>query len=219
MLRLREPGLLNSRIFFTRFARGTGLSFYKREENIWLLMSNKRDGGPKRELPESPSALLARYGNGVRRFIRRRMRGASQHDIEDVSQETYRRLLRLLRGDPVRNPDSYILTVAANVVKDFAMKDFRERKHMDYDSDEVDSLPEIAADGWGSDPQNATEMEQELARITKHLPPHLLVTLILCERDGLTYEEAAQKLGKSPHAVKKYLAEAKARCLVRANRR
>ena len=90
---------------------------------------------------------------------------------------------------------------------------------MNYDSDEVDRLSELAAEGWVNGPQNAAETKQELERITKHLPPHLLATLILCERDGLTYEEAAKKLGKSPHAIKKYLAEAKARCLVRANRR
>jgi DNA-directed RNA polymerase specialized sigma24 family protein len=53
----------------------------------------------------------------------------------------------------------------------------------------------------------------------KHLPPILSATLILYERDGHTYEEIGKLLGKSPHAVKKYLTEARARCLVRANRR
>jgi RNA polymerase sigma factor (sigma-70 family) len=180
-------------------------------------MANKDDDGRKRGFPESFNALLAKYGSRVQHFIERRMRGAPRHNIEDVSQETYVRLLRLLPGHPIKNPDAYILTVAANVVKEFALRDSRERKLMNYDSDEVDRLSELAEDGWVNGPQNAAEAEQELAWIRKHLPPILLATLILYGRGERTYEEVGRILGKSPHAVKKYLAEARARCQVRAN--
>ena len=179
----------------------------------WLTMRNERDGRPKRIPPELLDEILARCGNFVQRFIQRRMRGARQYNIEDVSQETYLRLLRLLPGEPIQDLNAFMLAVADNVIRDFAMKDSRDRMRMSFDSDEAERLFERVVD----DPQNEAETDQELAQITKHLPQHLLATLLLCERDGLTYEEAAKKLGKSPHTIKKWLADAKARCLVRAN--
>ena len=155
----------------------------------------------------------------MQRLIAKHIRGVPRHSIEDISQETYLRLLRLLPDEPIENLEAYILTVAAHVTVDLAMKDSRERKYMSFDSEQVDRLCELAADGWVNDPQNTAETEQEIAWLTKHLPPILLATLLLCGRDGLTQEEAAKRLGKSPHAVKKYLAEARTRCQVRANRR
>jgi RNA polymerase sigma factor (sigma-70 family) len=189
------------------------------KKGLGLTMRNERDVCPKWIHPESLSALLERYRDRVQRFIKGRMRGAPRHNIEEVCQETHLRLIRLLPGKRIQDLESYISRVAANVAMDFSMKDSRERERTSFDSDEVDRLSELAPAIWINEPQNAAEIEQELARITNHLPPHLMATLLLCERDGLTYEEAAKKLEKSPHTIKKWLADAKALCLVRANRR
>jgi len=175
---------------------------------------NEHGDRPKRIPPEALDELLARSANFVRRFIQRRTRGAAQYSIEDIAQETYLRLLRLLPGKSIEDPNAYMLAVAENVIRDFAMKASRDRMLMSFDSDEAERFSERAV----HDSQNEAETEQELVRITNHLPQHLMATLLLCERDGLTYEEASKKLGKSPHTIKKWLADAKARCLVRANR-
>ena len=173
----------------------------------------------KKIRPESLAELLAKYGNLVRRTVRNRLRGAGQHNIDDVAQETHLRLLRLLPGKHIEDLDSYISTVATNAAIDFVTNDSQNRGRMSFDPDEVEIFFELIPYGWVEDPQNTTEVEQELARITKHLPRHLKATLLLCERDGMTYEEAGKKLGKSPNTVKKWLADARAHCHVRANRR
>jgi RNA polymerase sigma-70 factor (ECF subfamily) len=147
------------------------------------------------------------------------MRGAPRASIEDVIQETYLRLLRLLPASSVKNLEAYIRQVATNVVKDFAKRDSRERRHISFDSYEVDKLSDDSAAGWVDPAESAVETEEELARITEHLPPHLRATLLLRKRDGLSYDEIATQLGKSPHTIRKYYFAALALCVVRANRR
>lgn len=168
--------------------------------------------------PESIGELLAKYGNLVRRTIQKRLRGAAHHDIDDVAQETHLRLLRLLPGKHIEDLDAYISTVATNAVVDFVTNDSQTRERMSFDTDELERFFDLMPNGWVEDPQITAEREQELARITKHLPRHLKATLLLCGRDGMTYEEAGKKLGRSPNTVKKWLADARAHCTVRANR-
>jgi DNA-directed RNA polymerase specialized sigma24 family protein len=132
-------------------------------------------------------------------------------------------------GDPKTNP-SRIARGASGEIRqpraahhpetlDFVTNDSQSRERMGFDTDELERFFELMPNGWVEDPQITAEREQELARITKHLPRHLKATLFLCERDGMTYEEAGKKLGKSPNTVKKWLADARAHCQVRANRR
>jgi RNA polymerase sigma-70 factor (ECF subfamily) len=184
-----------------------------------LAMAKKGDGGPEQGFPESLSELLTKGSDRVQRFIEQKMRGEPRQSIEDVAQETYLRLLRLLPVNSVRNLQAYVLQVATNVVKDSAMKHSRERKRISFDSDAVDRLSEHLADGSVEDAQDLAEMQEELMQIMKKLPPILRATLLLCTRDELTYEEAAKKLGITPHAIKKYLSEARARFDLLANRR
>jgi RNA polymerase sigma factor (sigma-70 family) len=184
-----------------------------------LTMSDEGDAGPKRIPPELLAAVLAKCGNLVQSYLWRRMRSAPRYIIEEISQETYERLLRLLPGAPIENLEAFILAVAQNVARDFEMKESQGRKRLSVDPDDVERCFERRPDIWLNEPQDEAQRAQELLRVEKLLRPHLLATLILCERDGLTYEEAAKKLGKSTHTIKKWLAEAKARCLVDANRR
>ena len=45
----------------------------------------------------------------------------------------------------------------------------------------------------------------------KQLPPTHQAVLILVKRDGLSYQEAAEKTGLSVHTIEKYLVEGRAR--------
>lgn len=182
-------------------------------------MSNEGDDGAKRIPPALLAAVLAKCGDLVQRYLWKRMRRVPRHNIEEISQETYERLLRLLPGEPIEDLERFILGVAWNVACDFAMKSTRERKRLSYEPEDVEKSFELDRDIWLNEPQSEAEMDQELARIARRLPRHLLTTLILCERYGYTYEEAAAKLGTSVHTIKKWLADAKARCQVGANRR
>jgi RNA polymerase sigma factor (sigma-70 family) len=172
----------------------------------------RNDDEPERELPESLEVLLG-YRDRVLRSIRRRM-GPKPQDIDDVAQETYLRLLRLLPGVTIDNPEAYVQRVAMNVINDFAARDLRHRERCD----ELARLSEADIDTSVGSLQDAVETEQELAKLTRYLRPKLLAALVLCERDGLTYEEAAPVLGVSQHTIKRWVADAKAYCMVRAKK-
>lgn len=204
--------LIDSPVFFIPDWATKTVSLYNGGKKH-LAMGNKDGDDPKPGLQESLGDLVARCGGRVQRFIERRLRGASHQSVDDVAQETYLRLLRMPPSAPVENPEAYILQVAANVIKDSAMRDARERERISFDSDDLDKVCERVEHACMDHAQNALEAEQELARIKNTLPPILLATLVLRKRDGLSYEQIAQRLGKSPHTIKKYLSEAIARCV------
>jgi len=171
------------------------------------------DGEQERGLPDSLEALLTGCRDRVLRSIRGRWRRKPQ-DIDDIAQETYLRLLRLLPGASINNPEAYVIKVAINVINDFAAKDCRDRAR----SNELARLSEADTDLLVDSLQDALETEQELAMVTRYLRPKLLAALTLCERDGLTYEETASVLGVTHHTIKRWVADAKAYCMVRAEK-
>jgi len=181
-------------------------------------MGQDENNGREPGLPDSVETLIMGCRDGVHRLIRRRMR-RKPHDIDDIAQETYLRLLRLVPRGTLNNPEAYVKSVATNVMNDFDSRDARDRGRLSYNSDELAQLSEADADAWVNSLQDAVEAEQELARVTKYLRPKLLAALILCEREGFSYEEAAQKLGVSPSTIKQWLTEARAHCAIRASKR
>jgi DNA-directed RNA polymerase specialized sigma24 family protein len=54
--------------------------------------------------------LATEYGQRLRRFFSLRVRQI--HDIPDLAQEVYLRLLRVDRHELIRNPENYLFTVA-----------------------------------------------------------------------------------------------------------
>ena len=64
-------------------------------------------------------------------------------------------------------------------------------------------------------PEEEVDLEGRMARITQMidaLPPKPRAALVLQYRDGLTYEEIAERLGVTTHAVKKYVMQGLALC-------
>ena len=68
-------------------------------------MGQDDQAGQESGLPEPLEALITGCRDGVQRLIRRRMRRKPQ-DIEDIAQETYLRLLRLVPRGNINNPET-----------------------------------------------------------------------------------------------------------------
>ena len=54
------------------------------------------------------------------RYLVRRVRRRS--DAEELAQEVYLRLLRVVDADALRNPEAYLYAIAANLLKEHAMQ-------------------------------------------------------------------------------------------------
>lgn len=155
------------------------------------------------------SALFAEKGATLSSYFLRRV--AHRWDAQDLVQEVYLRLLRIEPADAanIRNPEAYLFTVAANLIKERAVM----QQHSQISSDGLEEVLEQL-----STPCNAeADMDRELRRqrlgaLIKRLSPKCRAVLVMHYRDDLSYREIAEKLSISPNMVKKYIVKGLATC-------
>ncbi|WP_161965690.1 RNA polymerase sigma factor [Steroidobacter cummioxidans] len=151
------------------------------------------------------TTAVLEYGHRLRRYLRTRLKRERWHDIEDLAQEVYFRLLRYDENKLVQDPARYVLGIASNVVADYYYLHAR-RAHVSWD----DADAELAGhDHRTEDSVDQLSLEQEIERAFSSLPERCAIALLLVKRDGLSYEQAAQKLGTTARMVSNYVVEAK----------
>jgi RNA polymerase sigma factor (sigma-70 family) len=157
--------------------------------------------------------IFSRHQSGLGAFIRRRVRKGV--DASDLTQEVYLRFLRADRAELIRNPEAYLYTVAVNLLREQAVLDRRWRGAVD-----AAELPADAALVDFRTPEEDVDTDRRLARIAgliDALPPKAQTALLLQYRDGLSYEQIAERMGVTTHAVKKYVMQGLALCRKRLN--
>jgi RNA polymerase sigma-70 factor (ECF subfamily) len=151
---------------------------------------------------------VSRFSGGLLRYLRRRLGNSA--DARDVAQETYARLLRVDRADLIRDPQSYIFRIAANLAYEFELSQRRDRARLD-EPPLAEDLERLQV----RSPEDQAELSAQLARLNRvmaKLPQRYRAALILHRREGMTYEEIAARLGTSVHMVKKYITTGLQRC-------
>src|SRR5262245_59940995 len=66
------------------------------------------------------ATIAAQYGRRLRQFLSVRLRNV--HDVPDVAQEVFLRLLRVEKHEAIRNPEAYLFTVATHVVQQHTLR-------------------------------------------------------------------------------------------------
>ncbi len=154
--------------------------------------------------------MFAKHHSSLNGFFRRRI--AHPWDAQDLAQEVYLRLLRVdsrKDGEAIGNPEAYLYTVAANLVKEHGVM----QKRVPASVDIAAVFPELEAPGGSA--QDELERESRLRWLMEtleRLPPKCKAVMIMQYRDNMSYEEMAQVLGVSTHMVKKYVVKALAQC-------
>ena len=152
--------------------------------------------------------LFAEHGSSLQAFLYRRLHGHS--DAAELAQEVYLRMLRVPDMEAIRNPESYLYTVASNLAKEHFRHRRTDAQALDVDdplvNGELAELPHIAG-------QLDTQTRiKRLREVLNQLPPKCHAAVVLQYWHGLSYEEIAQRLGISTHMVKKYLSQALIHC-------
>jgi RNA polymerase sigma-70 factor (ECF subfamily) len=147
--------------------------------------------------------LFARHRNALQAFFYRRIR--TKPDAADLAQEVYLRMLRITETDAIRNPEAYLYTVAANLLKENAVADRRQMQFVEAE----DAAQEMSSVDRSLDTSRRIERLREVLR---QLPPKCHAAVLLQYRHDLSYQEIASRLDVSPHMVKKYLSQALSHC-------
>lgn len=148
--------------------------------------------------------LAASHGAQLQRFLIARARNFAE--VPDLVQEVYLRMLRVPNAESIRSPEAYLFTVAQHVLAQHTL-----RQSATPPSIELSEMLEPPSANHDADPALALEAQQCLDRLQgglDDLSPKMRATFILHRRDGLSFDEIAEKLGISLPMVKKYLMKA-----------
>lgn len=158
--------------------------------------------------PSLVERLFAEHRAALQTFFRRRIR--SQSDASDLAQEVYVRMLRVRDQEAIRNPVSYLYTVANNLVKEHAVLERRRASSIDIDQapmqEQLETLPAFDMD------LDATQRAQRLGVVLKQLAPKCRAAVVLRFTHELSYREIGNHLGVSPQMARKYVAQALGHC-------
>jgi RNA polymerase sigma factor (sigma-70 family) len=152
--------------------------------------------------------LFAEHRAALQSFFLRRIR--SKADAADLAQEVYVRMLRIRDLDAIRNPVSYLYTVANNLVKENAVLDRRQASGVDIDEipvqEELGTWPAYDID------LDARQRVARLGVVLNQLRPQCRAAVELRFTQGLGYQEIAMHLGVSRQMAEKYVAQALGHC-------
>src|SRR5262249_32251750 len=142
------------------------------------------------------------------------LRRVNRRDVaQDLSQEVYLRMLRAPEESAIQNPQAYLFTVAKNLLREYRLKEHRASQTLDVD-DPVVHEDLAVMPGFGAE-IDLEQRKRRLHRALRELPAKCQAAIVMQNWYGMTYEEIAEKLGVTPHAVKKYVGRALAHCRTR----
>lgn len=145
---------------------------------------------------------------GYHRLRRRLALELSPDDAADVAQEAFERTLRYMRKHDgrVTSPVGLLVRIALNLQIDRG----RRRKHLPTALDESCEQPR-----WDVTPEDEVVGRQSVTQLVEtldRLAPRCREAFVLCRLHGLTYQDAARKMGIQPSVVREYLGDAMRVC-------
>lgn len=149
------------------------------------------------------------YRRELHRYLMRRLR--YPQDVDDLAQDVYLRLCKLDEDTCIERPLAYLYGIASHVLADFRVEVEQQREHITVDSDTVDEWADTPSCILPDDLAERLNLQQQIDRALAQLPPTHAAVLLAHKRDGMSYDEVAEKLGLSIHTVEKYVTQSKAR--------
>lgn len=158
---------------------------------------------------EFAGMLFNRYRRELHRYLMRRLR--HPQDVDDLAQEVYMRLLRLDDTMVIHKPLAYLYGVSSHVLADYRIEVEQQTAVITVDSELAEEWESHGSMVLPDDLAERLNLQQQIALAMAQLPPTHQAVLLAHKRDGLSYNEVAEKLGLSIHTVEKYVTQAKAR--------
>jgi RNA polymerase sigma factor (sigma-70 family) len=139
--------------------------------------------------PPSWDEVVREHADRVYRLAYRL--SGNQHDAEDLTQETFIRVFRSLASYKPGTFEGWLHRITTNLFLDMARRRSRLR---------MEGLPEDTDRLVGDDPSpeqvySDTHLDPDLQAALDELPPEFRAAVVLCDVEGLSYDEIGATLG------------------------
>lgn len=162
---------------------------------------------PPSSLHDEMHCLYRDHHGWLQSWLRKRL--GDRERAEDISHDTFVRLISATGAHPLRQPRSFLATVAKRVMVDHLRRRALEQSYLEALSLE----PELQE----SSPETRVLMLETLLQLDAMLDglgPRVRQAFLLAQLDGLAYGDIAERLGVSVSSVTKYMARATEQCLL-----
>jgi len=157
----------------------------------------------------SLSALYLRYRPDVIEFVRRKF-GAGPPEPEDVAQAVFLQLASQSDPELIRNPRSFLLKSAQNLVLDHRRSLARRRSHVDeFPGEFVTPMSDFDTERVFT----AKERLKLLVEVLNRLPRNKRQIVLLSRIYGWSCERIGMRFGMSAEAVQKQIERVLRECL------
>jgi RNA polymerase sigma-70 factor (ECF subfamily) len=129
-------------------------------------------------------------------------------DAEDLTQETFVRVFRSLSGYQPGSFEGWLHRITTNLFLDAARR--RRRIRMDSLGDDSERLPGDVALGTPERGFEHANLDNDVQRALDALAPEFRAAVVLCDIEGLSYEEIAVTLGIKLGTVRSRIHRARA---------
>ena len=139
--------------------------------------------------PPSWDEIVREHADRVYRLAYRLT--GNPHDAEDLTQETFVRVFRSLATYKPGTFEGWLHRITTNLFLDMVRR--RARIRMEALPDDSDRIP-----GEGPEPERVfsdTHLDPVLQDALDELPPEFRAAVVLCDVEGLSYEEIGATLG------------------------
>ncbi len=139
--------------------------------------------------PPSWDEVVRQHADRVYRLAYRLT--GNQHDAEDLTQETFVRVFRSLASYKPGTFEGWLHRITTNLFLDMVRR--RARIRMEALPEDTDRLP-----GLGPEPEQVfsdTHLDPMLQAALDELAPEFRAAVVLCDVEGLSYEEIGTTLG------------------------
>ncbi|MBU9810735.1 sigma-70 family RNA polymerase sigma factor [Rahnella sp. C60] len=152
-------------------------------------------------------ALYSSHHRWLKNWLRFKL--GSANDADDLAQDTFMRVLTGDSAQEIREPKSFLCTIARRVMVDFFRRNALERAYLDM----LALMPE---EHMPSPEQRQCLLEtlQQIDTMLDGLGEKVRQAFLLSQLEGLTYPVIAERLNVSVSSVKKYMAKATEHCLL-----
>ena len=147
------------------------------------------DADPASWTPPTWDEIVREHADRVYRLAYRL--SGNQHDAEDLTQETFIRVFHSLASYQPGTFEGWLHRITTNLFLDMARR--RSRLRMEALPEDTDRL--IGDDPGPDEVYSQTHLDPDLEAALDELPPEFRAAVVLCDVEGLSYEEIGATLG------------------------